>query len=73
MSGENLRAKMWRGRDIFVGANSGENKRSLKLKRAEMKAGSIELRERGSQAEDVEVVCIAASWLKSAVLLECAS
>jgi hypothetical protein len=56
-----------------VGANNGENRRSLKLKRAEMKAGSMELRERGSQAEDVDVVCIATSWLKGAVLFECAS
>jgi hypothetical protein len=41
----------------------GENTRSLKLNKAEMKAGSIELRDSGSQAQVVDMVCIAISLL----------
>ena len=33
------------------------------MKRAEMKAGSMELRDIGSHANDVEIVCIAISLL----------
>ncbi len=53
-----------KGSHILVGANSGEKNKSLKLKSAEMKAGSMELRERGNQAQEVDTVCIAASLLR---------
>lgn len=52
-----------RGGHIFVEGNIGENTRSLKLKSAEMKAGSIESRDSGSQAQVVDIVCIAISLL----------
>ncbi len=39
------------GSHILVGEKSGEKNKSLKLKSAEMKAGSIELRDRGSHAQ----------------------
>ncbi len=44
---------------IFVEAKSGENKALLMLKRRDMKAGSMELRLRGSHVQQVDMVCIA--------------
>ncbi len=50
---------------IFVEANSGENKALLMLKRRDMKAGSMELRLRGSHVQHVDIVCIATHSCKA--------
>jgi hypothetical protein len=50
------------GAYIFDGAKRGEKNKSLKLNKAETKAGSMELRDRGSQAHAVDIVFMATSW-----------
>ncbi len=49
------------GWHILDGAKRGEKNKSLKLNRAETNAGSMELRERGNQAQAVDIVFMATS------------